>query len=57
MAGAIFPELEPYVPWEITEMYFELDGTFPTTRPTPLKSLKHLKDLIARIRQISQMAA
>lgn len=22
MAGKIFPELEPYVPWDVTEMYF-----------------------------------
>ena len=49
MAGAIFPELEPYVPWEITEMYFELDGTFPNHEANPLK-FETLKDLIARIR-------
>ena len=49
MAGAIFPEMEPYVPWEITEMYFELDGTFPNHEANPLK-FETLKDLIARIR-------
>ena len=49
MAGAIFPELEPYVPWEITEMYFDLDGTFPNHEANPLK-FETLKDLIARIR-------
>ena len=36
MAGKIFPELEPYVPFEVTEMYFELDGTFPNHIANPL---------------------
>lgn len=48
MAGKIFPELEPYVPWEITEMYFELDGTFPNHEANPLK-FETLTDLIATI--------
>lgn len=49
MAGKIFPELEPYVPWDITEMYFELDGTFPNHEANPLK-FETLADLIARIK-------
>lgn len=49
MAGKIFPELEPYVPWEVEEMYFELDGTFPNHEANPLK-FETLKDLIARIK-------
>jgi phosphomannomutase len=36
MAGKIFPELEPYVPFEVDEMYFELDGTFPNHVANPL---------------------
>jgi phosphomannomutase len=49
MAGKIFPELEPYVPWEVTEMYFELDGTFPNHEANPLK-FETLADLNARIK-------
>lgn len=49
MAGKIFPELEPYVPWEVTEMYFELDGTFPNHEANPLK-FETLEDLIKVIR-------
>jgi phosphomannomutase len=49
MAGKIFPELEPYVPWEVTEMYFELDGTFPNHEANPLK-FETLTDLINRIK-------
>jgi phosphomannomutase len=37
MAGQVFPELEPYVPWQIDELYFELDGTFPNHEANPLK--------------------
>lgn len=36
MAGKIFPELEPYVPFEVEELYFELDGTFPNHIANPL---------------------
>lgn len=36
MAGKIFPELEPYVPFEVTELYFGLDGTFPNHIANPL---------------------
>lgn len=50
MAGKVFPELEPYVPWEITEMYFELDGTFPNHEANPLK-FETLTDMIAKIKQ------
>lgn len=49
MAGKIFPELEPYVPWDVTEMYFELDGTFPNHQANPLK-FETLKDLIKVIK-------
>lgn len=49
MAGKIFPELEPYVPWEVEEMYFELDGTFPNHEANPLK-FETLNDLVAKIK-------
>lgn len=48
MAGKIFPELEPYVPWEVIEMYFELDGTFPNHIANPLEP-KNLVDLQAEV--------
>jgi phosphomannomutase len=48
MAGAIFPKLEKHVPWQISEMYFELDGTFPNHEANPLK-FETLTDLIKNI--------
>lgn len=50
MAGKIFPELEPFVPFDVTEMYFELDGTFPNHIANPLEP-KNLVDLIKKIKQ------
>ncbi|MEO6109555.1 MAG: phosphomannomutase/phosphoglucomutase [Candidatus Saccharimonadales bacterium] len=50
MAGKIFPELEPYVPWDVEELYFELDGTFPNHEANPLK-FETLADLIALIKE------
>jgi len=48
MAGAIFPSLEKHVPWQISEMFFELDGTFPNHEANPLK-FETLTDLIKNI--------
>jgi phosphomannomutase len=50
MAGKIFPELEPYVPFEVEELYFELDGTFPNHIANPLE-LKNLVDLQAAMKK------
>jgi phosphomannomutase len=44
MAGKIFPELEPFVPFNVQEMYFELDGSFPNHIANPLE-LKNLVDI------------
>lgn len=50
MAGKIFPEIEPYIPLEVTEMYFELDGTFPNHVANPIEP-ENLVDIINRVRQ------
>lgn len=48
MAGKIFAELEPYVPFDVTEMYFELDGTFPNHVANPLdpKNIVELQKIV-----------
>lgn len=51
MAGKIFPELEPYVPFQVEEMYFDLDGTFPNHIANPLEA-KNLVDIQAKIREM-----
>jgi len=49
MAGKIFPKLEPHVPFKVTRMYYELDGTFPNHEANPLK-FETLRDIIATIK-------
>lgn len=44
MAGKIFTKLEPFVPFKVTEMYFELDGNFPNHEANPQKP-ENLRDL------------
>jgi phosphomannomutase len=44
MAGKIFPEIEPYLPFIVTELYFDLDGSFPNHIANPLEP-KNLVDL------------
>jgi phosphomannomutase len=50
MAGKIIPELEPYLPIEVVEMYFELDGTFPNHIANPIEP-ENIQDLIARVKE------
>jgi phosphomannomutase len=52
MAGAIFPTLEKHVPWKVSELYFELDGTFPNHEANPLK-FETLAELIKTIKENS----
>jgi len=50
MAGKIIPELEQYVPFKVTEMYFELDGTFPNHIANPIEP-ENIQDIIARVKK------
>lgn len=49
MAGKIFPLLEKHLPFEVSELYFELDGTFPNHIANPLIP-ENLVDLQAAIK-------
>jgi phosphomannomutase len=50
MAGKIFPVLEKHVPFDVTEMYFELDGSFPNHEANPMK-FETLRDIIGVIKK------
>ncbi len=45
MAGAILPSILPKLPLTTTELYFDLDGTFPNHEANPQKP-ENLQDLI-----------
>lgn len=51
MAGKIFTELEPYLPFDVTELYFDLDGIFPNHVANPLEE-KNLTDIKAKIKEV-----
>jgi len=48
MAGAIFPALQKKLPFEVDDLYFELDGTFPNhvANPHLTETLKDICKLI-----------
>lgn len=49
MAGSVMPLLEEKLPWKVTRMYYELDGTFPNHPASPIE-VENLQDLIAKIK-------
>jgi phosphomannomutase len=48
MAGAILPNVLLKLPFEVEEMYFDLDGTFPNHEANPQKQ-ENLQDLVKKI--------
>jgi phosphomannomutase len=50
MAGAVLPALLEKLPFSVTRLYFELDGTFPNHQANP-QNIATLKDLQDKITQ------
>lgn len=50
VAGTVFAELEPYLPFEITELYFDPDGRFPNHEANP-SDLSTLEEVVACIKK------
>lgn len=50
MAGKIFPEIEPYLPFQVTEMFFDLDPSFPNHEANPQKpeTMKQLMETVVK---------
>lgn len=48
MAGTFMPELEKHLPWKVTHLYYELDGTFPNHIPSPIEP-KNMQDCIRKV--------
>ena len=51
MAGHYMPYLEKRLPWEVTHLFYELDGTFPNHVPSPIEEKNRL-DCINKVREI-----
>lgn len=48
MAGRYMPALEEKLPWEVSRLFYELDGTFPNHVPSPIEE-KNRKDCINKV--------
>lgn len=51
MAGYFMPFFEKKLPWKVTRLFYELDGTFPNHTPSPIE-LKNMQDVMNKVRQI-----
>lgn len=51
MAGFFMPALEEKLPWEVTRLYYELDGSFPNHVPSPIEEKNRL-DCINKVKEL-----
>lgn len=52
MAGKLIPMIFDGLPFQLTPLYFELDGTFPHHTPNPLIE-ENNKDLVAKMKEVA----
>lgn len=50
MAGYYLPTLEKKLPWKVTRLFYELDGTFPNHVPSPIEEKNRL-DCISKVKE------
>jgi len=51
MAGYFMPHLEKKLPWQVTRLYYQLDGTFPNHIPSPIEP-KNMEDTINKVKEV-----
>lgn len=52
MAGYYLPKLEEKLPWKVTRLFYELDGTFPNHIPSPIEEKNRL-DCTNKVKEIN----
>jgi phosphomannomutase len=52
MAGYFMPSLEEKLPWKVTRLFYDLDGTFPNHVPSPIEE-KNRIDCINRVKELN----
>lgn len=50
MAGYFMPSLEEKLPWKVTRLFYDLDGTFPNHVPSPIEEKNRL-DCINKVKE------
>lgn len=51
MAGYFMPAFEEKLPWQVSRLYYQLDGRFPNHIPSPIEA-KNMQDTIAKVKAI-----
>ncbi|MFV1917152.1 MAG: phosphomannomutase/phosphoglucomutase [Patescibacteria group bacterium] len=51
MAGHYMPHLEKRLPWQVTRLYYELDGSFPNHVPSPIEP-ENMQDTIENVKKV-----
>jgi len=52
MAGYYLPTLEEKLPWRVTRLFYDLDGTFPNHVPSPIEE-KNRKDCTNKVKEVN----
>ena len=52
MAGYFMPELEKKLPWKVTHLFYDLDGTFPNHVPSPIEE-KNRMDCVEKVKELN----
>lgn len=50
MAGHFMPSIESRLPWDVTRLFYKLDGTFPNHPASPIE-LKNMQDTINTVKE------
>lgn len=51
MAGHFMPKFQEKLTWQVTELYYKLDGSFPNHDPSPIEE-KNMVDLVAKVKEL-----
>lgn len=52
MAGHFMPHLEEKLPWKVTRLFYDLDGSFPNHVPSPIEE-KNRIDCVNKVKELS----
>lgn len=52
MAGYYLPKLEEKLPWKVTHLFYQLDGTFPNHMPSPIEEKNRL-DCTNKVKELN----
>ena len=51
MGGVFMPAVEDHLPWKVTRIFYELDGSFPNHIPSPIEA-KNMLDTVKAVKRV-----